>query len=65
MLDTTLAKQEPDVSQAIGPAEGKPEGSEVTDLDTAAGSVISLDKPIRRRSKAHLAHVRAQTCVVF
>jgi hypothetical protein len=23
-----------------------------------------LDKPIRRRSKAHLAHVRAQPCVV-
>jgi hypothetical protein len=30
----------------------------------SSGSVVPLNKPIRRRSKAHLAHVRAQACVV-
>jgi hypothetical protein len=31
---------------------------------TAESSVVLLNKPARRRSKAHLAYVRAQACVV-
>jgi hypothetical protein len=32
--------------------------------DGPSGSVVALNKPIRRRSKAHLAHVRAQARVI-
>src|SRR5436305_5069674 len=64
MMDTTFAKNGLAISQDAGRAEAERQNGQMTGLGTAAGSVISLEKPTRRRSKAHLAHVRAQTCVV-
>ena len=38
--------------------------NEIGDHAATKSLVIPLNKPVRRRSKAHLAHVRAQSCVV-
>jgi hypothetical protein len=38
--------------------------TELANEGGSSGSVVPLNKPVRRRSKAHLAHVRAQACAV-
>jgi hypothetical protein len=40
------------------------QGEPMTDNGTAISMVVPLNKPVRRRSKAHLAYVREQACVV-
>jgi len=41
-----------------------PRESAIDPRVTSISSVVPLNKPVRRRSKAHLAYVRAQACVV-
>jgi hypothetical protein len=43
---------------------GEPTPRVLANEGGSSGSVVALNKPVRRRSKAHLAHVRAQACVV-
>jgi ERF superfamily len=64
VMDQAFAQEGLRASQDPGPVEPERQMVEMTDPANAAGSVISLDKPLRRRSKAHLAHVRAQPCLV-
>jgi hypothetical protein len=68
ILDTVLSRDELAASNegSIAVVERLTPGRAMIDLgnDQPAGSVESLNKPLRRRSKAHLAFVRAQPCVV-
>jgi ERF superfamily len=68
ILDTVLGTEELTSSDGSSTAaiEQQAPRDSVIDLgnDLTAESVTPLNKPLRRRSKAHLAFVRAQPCLV-
>jgi hypothetical protein len=64
VMDQAFAQEGLRASQDPGPVEPERQMVEIIDPANAAGSAISLDKPLRRRSKAHLGYVRAQPCLV-
>jgi hypothetical protein len=68
ILHTVLGTDEPTSSDGSSTAaiEQQAPRDSVIDLgnDLTAESVAPLNKPLRRRSKAHLAFVRAQPCLV-
>jgi hypothetical protein len=69
IMDTILSTDDfatPDDRSTAAIVQQVPRES-VVDLGSgvaAESSVVPLNKPVRRRSKAHLAHIRAQACVV-
>jgi hypothetical protein len=68
ILDTVLGTEELTSSDGSSTAAIEQQAPRVSVIDLAndltAESVTPLNKPLRRRSKAHLAFVRAQPCLV-